>query len=442
MAIRAEADQYFKTVPEERDLATRLGEVFDITFRTTHENFSLWLAAPQRHTKERFGLQREILVLYSPHAQTDTRVLVTIEHALRHPDFKQRIERVVFLLIHAGDPNDTNELLGSQTARIIIPIHVSELTDPQRGSMFLRSRIVQYMGRFDLFDMASAIIADEYFFGRNDLVQTLTSRSTIRKESSGVFGLRKTGKTSILHAVQRRLTGQSVLVEYIDCSNPGIHSARWWQVLETLAIRCTHTLKRDFRRDVKLSTPFEQATAGAQFATTMKQILDHGRLDQIILMLDEVEYVTHGLSGALGQHWDQDFVPFWQTIRATHQETLGRFTFVVAGVNPVCIEESHFGTTPNPIFQLAVPHYLEPFTVAGVRDMVRSIGRYSGLQFDEEVYPYLQKVYGGHPFLIRVACSELWKATDTRNPQVRTTVTVQHFENLQADIQDRLTQPI
>lgn len=232
------------------------------------------------------------------------------------------------------------------------------------------------------------------------------------------------------------------MVEYVDCSNPGIHAARWWQVLENLAVRCGHNLKREFKHDAKIVGGYGQANAGTQFTTDMKNILSLDRVQQIILMLDEVEYITHGLSGALGQHWDEDFVPFWQTIRATHQETLGRFTFIVAGVNPICVEEPHFGTTPNPIFQLAVPHYLAPFTVAGVREMVRSIGRYTGLQFDEEVYPYLQATYGGHPFLIRIACSEIWKATDTRDPQTRILVTVQHFERLQPIIQDRMAQPI
>lgn len=159
-------------------------------------------------------------------------------------------------------------------------------------------------------------------------------------------------------------------------------------------------------------------------------------------MLDEVEYITHGLGGALGRHWNADFIPFWQTIRSVHQETKGKLTFIVAGVNPSCVETSHFDSAPNPIFQLAPPQYLEPLTTKSVRTMVRSIGRYDGFVFEEGVYDYLQKNYGGHPYLIRIACSELWRATDTRLTEKRATVSISTFENLRPQIKDRLSQPL
>lgn len=148
------------------------------------------------------------------------------------------------------------------------------------------------------------------------------------------------------------------------------------------------------------------------------------------------------MSGAFGQHWDDDFVPFWQTIRAVHQETLGKFTFIVAGVNPNSVVSSHFGEAPNPVFQLAVPQYLEPLTNDDVRKMVRSIGKYAGLRFEEEVFGYLQDTYGGHPYLIRIACSEVWVENDTLSSQVTTTVSVAAFHQLRIQIKARLRQPI
>lgn len=105
-------------------------------------------------------------------------------------------------------------------------------------------------------------------------------------------------------------------------------------------------------------------------------------------------------------------MPFWQTIRSLSQEVAGGIVFVVAGVNPSSVEQSHFNHIPNPIFQLAVPYYLEVLDRSDVRDMVRSIGKYSGFSFDEQVYGYLQRVYGGHPYLIRLACSEVSKSLD------------------------------
>jgi len=221
-----------------------------------------------------------------------------------------------------------------------------------------------------------------------------------------------------------------------------VHSVRWWQVLENVVERCVDTLKRDFRRDAEVRGDYNLTNAGTRFSSDIKAILQLGQLEQVVLMLDEVEFVTHGLSGALGQHWDRDFVPFWQTIRSTHQETQGKLVFVVAGVNPACVEKSHFGGVQNPIFQLTAPHFLDPFNAAQVREMVRSIGKYTGIKFDETVYAYLQDTYGGHPFLIRIGCSEVWKVTNLTNPEQLVTLNTQSFQHMGLEIRSRLEHPI
>jgi len=74
--------------------------------------------------------------------------------------------------------------------------------------------------------------------------------------------------------------------------------------------------------------------------------------------------------------------------------------------------------------------------------MVRTIGRYAGLHFEEETYPYLQEIHGGHPYLIRIACSVVWKASDTRNPEKLTSIKIESFRQLRLQIRARLAQPI
>jgi len=443
MAVRPEADRaYFAARPEEHALAHRLDEAFDVTFGQTHGELAFWLAEPKDHAKERFGLQQEVLVIFSPHSRTDARVLTAIENITRHPDFRHRTEKILFLLIHKGFLDETQELVRTQTERIIVPVGVEELLNPQRGSLFLRKKISDAVGAIDLFGVSSPITSDKNFFGREDLVQHLVNRSAARRDNTGLFGLRKTGKTSVLFAVQRRVTDHPVLIEYFDCQNPGIHAARWWQVLENISTRCSETLKRQFHRSARIIGGYTPANGGTLFSSDIKAILEEGKLEQTILMLDEVEYITHGLSGALGRHWDEDFVPLWQTIRAAHQETKGQVSFIVAEVNPACVEKSHFGATPNPIFQLAAPLYLEPLSVGSVRSMVRSIGRYAGLRFDEEVYPQLQETYGGHPYLIRIACSELWKVNVSSDPESTKRLGVKDLLGLRTELKARMAQPI
>jgi hypothetical protein len=288
--------------------------------------------------------------------------------------------------------------------------------------------------------MSSPVTSDRHFFGRDDLARHLAERSVARHENSGVFGLRKTGKTSVLFAVRRVLSGAEIICEYVDCQSPGIHARRWWQVLREIAQRCSDSA-RETDSSVAPIGEYEADTAAAAFTADMKRLL-RGSISNIVLMLDEIEYITHGLSGRLGQHWDDDFLPFWQTIRATHQETEGRLAFMVAGVNPTSVESTHLGDQPNPIFQLAVPQYLEPLSHHHVRQMVRTLGRHGGLDVDEPVYGYLRETYGGHPYLIRLACSEVWQSSDVSNPHSRPRITVQSFRRVRQSIRERLAQPI
>lgn len=294
MAIKQEADvAYFLNNRDERELALNFDEAFDITFGRKHGQLTFWLANPKPHIRARFGIGQEVLVIYSPHPITDARVLTTIENIMRDPDFKYRVERLLFLLVHNGQVEETNQLVLSQVDRIVIPFQVSELRDPHRGSIFVSSRIAETIGRMNLFSMSSPIKTDQYFFGRGELVQTLITRAVSRGENSGLFGLRKTGKTSVLFAVQRRFIDQPVLCEYIDCQNPGTHGARWWQLLENIVTRCTERLKREHKRNASIQATtdgvYTRDNAGRIFSSDIKSLLADGNLNNLILMLDEIE---------------------------------------------------------------------------------------------------------------------------------------------------------
>jgi hypothetical protein len=433
---------YFSSHPEESELAEKLDEAFDISFAKTHGELAFWIGNPKPRTRERFGLRKEVLIIYSPHLTTDARVLTAIENIIRSPDFKHRLDRVLFLLVHKGDPAATADLVHADRERIVIPIHANELLNLQRGPMFLRSRMTAELGAVDLFGMSSPLTSDKYFFGREEIVNLLVKRATVYRGNAGLFGLRKTGKTSVLFAIQRALSDLKILSQYVDCQNPGIHAARWWNVLENIIERCRETLKTNHKRDLKITGGYTKTNAGTRFTSDLSSLLDNGGLEQVLLLFDEIEFITPRVAGALGQHWDEDFVPFWQSIRAAHQELQGKIVFVVAGVNPAGVDKPLFGTLPNPIFQLATPIYLEPLSDSAVHSMVRSIGRYAGLAFGEDVFKYLAGTYGGHPYLVRIACSEVWRANIPNDPLQPQKIVIDNFRAICDEIRSRLAGPI
>ncbi|KRW64570.1 hypothetical protein AO729_19850 [Pseudomonas sp. TTU2014-066ASC] len=74
--------------------------------------------------------------------------------------------------------------------------------------------------------------------------------------------------------------------------------------------------------------------------------------------------------------------------------------------------------------------------------MIRFFGRYSGVTFTEEVIPYLTHQFGGHPFLIRLAASEVWGRNYENDPQRLTEIDLPSFKSLNSEIFERIHQPI
>ncbi len=67
---------------------------------------------------------------------------------------------------------------------------------------YLKNKLSEQFYRRDLFDFRLLLEKDTYFFGRNDIIVDFLD-AIKRIENRGLFGLRKTGKTSILYKLDR-----------------------------------------------------------------------------------------------------------------------------------------------------------------------------------------------------------------------------------------------
>jgi hypothetical protein len=438
MAIRPGAQRYFDEHLDLVRIARALDEAFDITYAADSAGLSYWFGEAKPGVAQRFGLTQEVVIIYSPHPRTDARVLTMIENLSRLPDYRYRVEKLLALVIHAGDPDQVARLIATQKDWAIASFTVDELSRSGLPPMFVRQRIASAIGTMDLFGLSAPVRSDAQLYGRDELVQILINRIIAKGESSGLFGLRKTGKTSVLFAVRRRLEGTRTLTTYLDCQSPGHHGGRWWQLLQNIRDAFAEAAKLP-----PVGHPYRRDDAAVRFSRDLRALISNSQSDRAVLMLDEIEYVTPDLAGALGKHWDDDFIPFWQTIRAVTQETQGQLTFIVAGVNPASVEVSHFsGARTNPILGLAVPQYLEPLDRDNLREMVRTIGRYDGVVFEEPIYDMLCDTYGGHPYLVRLACSEVVRRATNQSVDRLLTVPLRSFSDAARTIAVRLESPV
>lgn len=418
--IHPDAEQtYFGRKPDVRAIAQPFLSAFDVTrgFTKTRgpDRLECFYLRGEPFIAELIGLERELFVAYAPFPQFQARTIKVHDDVIAED--RIRLDPVGTVLV-ADDPRTTaavrEYLLSDPERPPIVALSRAELLAIHDANA-LRTLFVEQLFRRDLFALESPLRTDTTFFGRNDIVAELFDRFR-GGQNSGLFGLRRIGKTSVLYALGRRVEAVEVAGSaYLDVSSPGIYQLRWWELLQRVMadLATPLGLQRGDRSKVRaLTITYDERTAAAHFKADLQTLADRLPGKRVLLLLDEIEHVTFDLSP--GPHWSDDFLPLWQTLRSVHQDTRGQFGYVLAGVNPHIVETDRIGRFDNPLFSTTRPFFVAPFDFSTTREMVRRISRFMGLRVEESLFHLLFEEYGGHPFLVRQACSQLARHVQTR----------------------------
>ncbi len=378
---------------------THSGEEFTLGQSSRYRYF---LLKPTSVFSEMFNIDREIIAIFSDYENFEPRTLDAFDFASsKLPDL--RVENVCRFLISRDkniEEKITNLLKTDPERPIIIPFTYQELSQSY-DDYFIRNRFRKDFYSRDLFSFLSPLRKDLYFFGRSDLIQNLVNRHRAQ-EHSGLFGLRKSGKTSIIYAIERFTASHSENVITIDCESPSIHKRRWNELLFHLVDQ--YKSKQYSKVRISSEHRYDEKRASETFEKDMLNIYRSMPVPTLFIF-DEIERISP-ITGS-SEHWrnGEDFVYFWQSMRAFYQQHPEVFTYLLVGTNPYCIETPTIGIHDNPIFGSIPFQYVPSFDVAKTREMVRKLGRFMGLKFDEMIYSKLTEDFGGHPFLIRQVCS-------------------------------------
>lgn len=385
----------------------------EVTFKYSEYVFDF--LKPTNDFKRKFNLFNEILLLFSRYSEYDARTLDFVDKTLTQ--YENRLDKICIILI-SNDEDIERKIINSNSdnkdSRIIVPFTYNELKYNNFNFQNIESKFRRYFYNRDLFALESPLKSEAYFYGRSKIVNDLYGKYTLG-EHSGLFGLRKVGKTSVLFALERNMQVRGGKSIYIDCQDTAVHKARWFELLFDII----QNIKDKYGLN-SMKTNEEEKYNERHASKCFKRDLEAIKLkldnEKILLIFDEIEYISFKLSPT--DYWKDgdDYISFWQTIRAINQKTEGLFSFIIAGVNPFCIEQSMVNEFDNPIFSLIKPIYLELFDIEDVTLMVKSIGGYMGIHFDKEIFTSLTNDYGGHPFLIRHVCSLINKQIGIKRP--------------------------
>jgi hypothetical protein len=367
--------------------------------------YDFFLMKPTRIFTEMFNLNREVICVFSPYDQFEPRTLDAFDAAQRRLS-DLRVESVCRVLISKdlkiGEKIDS--LLKTDPEQpIVVPFSYSELLS-QFDDFFIRNRFRKHFYTRDLFSFLSPLKKDLYFFGRSELLQEIINKHR-SGEHTGLFGLRKSGKTSIVYAIERHMVANDELFLSLDCESPSIHMLRWNELLKKIVVKYSEILQSKY--SVKGGDRYCEKNAADSFSEDFINIHNSKKHRPILLLFDEIERISPCTGSS--EHWrsSEDFVYFWQSLRGFFQRNQNMMTYMLVGTNPSCIELPTMSNHDNPLFASIPSQYVPSFSVKQVEDMVKELGHFMGLTFDDIIYGKLTDDFGGHPFLIRQICSAI-----------------------------------
>jgi len=398
---------HFSRYPDERNLILPFTRISTLTWadrrRAMNADLSVFILRADDELADNFGFTQEILAVYSPHRELQARAFQGADELLSELPMRGRVDPLTCIII-SNDPDadgrTVDHLARNRESRMYVGFSASELSGDRDGWV-VRNRLMRRLFGRDLFDHRLPLRNDTYFFGRESLVQEF-QQAFLQGENRGLFGLRKTGKTSMLYKLQRLAVGHASLrYLHYDCKSPAVRMLTWTKLLRKIG--------GDLASLGGLS-PMDGSTDGPQIADDFVRIV-HGLPPELVpvLIFDEIEYVSP--FAKLDAHWKDEFIPFWQTIWSA--QSMRPMPVLVCGVSPAVVETDLIGHVQNPLFGIVPPRYLTGLDYDEVCRMLVSLGGRIGLKFSGEAARYVFQRYGGHPFLSRLACSFVHRLLQT-----------------------------
>ncbi|RXI36271.1 hypothetical protein CRU99_13545 [Malaciobacter mytili] len=376
--------------------------------------YNYFLVKPISKFSVMFNIEREIICIFSTYETFEPRTLDILDIIISSLP-KNRTENICFMLI-SKDKNinqKIDKLLKTEIEHpIVIAFSYKTLLDKDNIINFEDNFRERFYTR-DLFSFLSPLKKDIFFFGRNNLVNEIINKHKSLEHSS-LFGLRKSGKTSIVYAIQRRLNVDQSKYLSIDCESPAIHQKRWYQLLEKI-IKCFDDLQPT-KLKIKYENNYLEHNAAENFEKDMHKIYNALGKTHTVIIFDEIERITPNTASS--SHWqnEKDFIYFWQTLRGFYQKYPEIFTYMIVGTNPSCIENPILFEEDNPLYLSIDTQYVPHFTLEQVKEMVQKLSFLMGIEIDDLICSKLYEDFGGHPFLIRQMCSLLNKRITLKRP--------------------------
>lgn len=417
---------------EERLKATK--DALGVLFQVNHESISEWekgeyfklFAKPSKRVQAILEVERELLIVGNVYKEQQARTLAFAKHVIH--DSKGRLESKLLFVVHS-DPKGNSKLKiwGRESGLTIIPLYTSNGALPAGEEL---ERVLSYeLFSHNPFDITGPVDSDSQFFGRRTEALEL-ARKLQNGQIRACFGIRKIGKTSILHRVLGEIeTHFNCVTVFIDCQQDGVFSLSAANLLVSIAGTIEGALQtnKSVAELKTISQEFSLFDASRLLVETIEQ------LDRpLILAFDEVDYITPG--SPVAPHWKGGFIEFWRNIRAGYQASARsgkKVSVLVCGVSSKWFSVEAIDGIENAALSFVPEEYLMPLPRGAAIAMIKKVGGMAGLHFAEVAAEHIASCCSDMPFWIRKACSFIHLRTDTAKRPINVSL-----KDIEKDLKD------
>lgn len=393
----AALEKLFPVAAGHRKMLKALGSqfVYAKTFRAPDGKvLGLALARFSGAIESAFGFTREVMFFYAPYRDLQIRTFTWAKEELASLSRDATPDLVLF---HSPDERLTIKLEDwSRLAFTAIPLDDRLNPDPISLVRLIREHVYAR----DLFYETTPVRGDR-FFGRKTILQELRDDVT-HQRVSGLFGLRKSGKTSILLQLAELLESDTAVPVFVDLEVlPSPPSDPTLPLISELAARMRAELDKRGIRCREL-VPLESDPSIPAFKAALQKLLT--RLDdkgvKVTLMLDEIEFLTPADQIDTAEGEFSGVAQVLGILRSLVQST-GNFTFLLSGLTNDILENGRLYGRPNPLFSWAKSRYLGPFARTEAGELATAVGSRMGIEIEAGALDALYDASGGHAYLYR-----------------------------------------
>ncbi|MCY4725924.1 translation initiation factor IF-2 N-terminal domain-containing protein [Nocardioides sp. STR2] len=347
-----------------------------------------------------FGLTREVMFFYSRHKDLQIRTFKAAQSALAGLPREVTPDIMFFW---APDPRLREKVDDWSTGGFLtVPLILADPDDPVSFVSLLRD----YTFSRDLF-YETTPVRGERFFGRRKLLQSL--KDDIQNQRvTGLYGLRKVGKTSVLTELSEVLESPTTVVVLRDLESlPSPPEDPIPELLRDLRSDLLDQFRSRRLRTKELGNLASDASM-MDFKRALQKILRGNASDgvRVVLMLDEIEYLTPSDRIDIQEGDMASVAQFLGILRSLVQEN-SNFTFVLSGLTSAITESGRLYGRPNPLFSWAKSNFVSPFERYEADELALSVGRRMGIGISNGALEALYEATGGHAFLYRHLASNV-----------------------------------